>query len=54
MSERYMISVTTSFNDVSLMMDNLTKPEVRSWVQSFLSGSKYLTIHIQQKEGSDA
>ena len=54
MSESYMISVTTTFNDVDLVMDNLTKPEVRSWVQSFLSDSKYLTIHIQQKEGSDA
>ena len=54
MSERYMISVTTTFNDVDLVMDNLTKPEVRSWVQSFLSDSKYLTIHLQQKEGSDA
>ena len=54
MSERYKISVTTTFNDVVLVMDNLTKPEVRSWVQSFLSDPKYLTIHIQQKEGSDA
>ena len=54
MSERYMISVTTTFNDVDLVMDNLTKPEVRSWVQSFLSDSKYLTIHIQRKESSDA
>ena len=54
MSERYMISVTTTFNDVDLVMDNLTKPEVRSWVQSFLSDPKYLTIHIQLKEGSDA
>ena len=54
MSERYMISVTTAFNDVVLMLDNLTKPEVRRWVQSFLSDPKYLTIHIQQKEGSDA
>ena len=54
MSERYKISVTTTFNDVALVMDNLTKPEVRSWVQSFLSDPKYLTIYIQQKEGSDA
>ena len=54
MSESYMISVTTTFNDVVLVMDNLTKPEVRSWVQSFLSDPKYQTIHIQQKEGSDA
>ena len=54
MSKRYMISVTTTFNDVYLVMDNLTKPEVRNWVQSFLSDPKYLTIHIQQKEGSDA
>ena len=54
MSERYKISVTTTFNDFVLVMDNLTKPEVRSWVQSFLSDSKYLTIYIQQKEGSDA
>ena len=54
MSERYMISVTTTFNDVALVMDNLTKPEVRSWVQSFLSDPKYLSIHIQQKEDSDA
>ena len=54
MSERYKISVTTTFNDVVLVMDNLTKPEVRSWVQSFLSDPKYLTIHIQQMEDSDA
>ena len=54
MSARYMISVTTTFNAVVLEMDNLTKPEVRSWVQSFLSDPKYLTIHIQQKEDSDA
>ena len=54
MSERYKISVTTTFNDVVLEMDNLTKPEVRYWVQSFLSDPKYLTIHIQQKEDSDA
>ena len=54
MSERYKISVTTKFNYIVLVMDNLTKPEVRRWVQSFLSDPKYLTIHIQQKEGSDA
>ena len=54
MSKRYMISVTTTLNDVVLEMDNLTKPEVRNWVQSFLYDPKYLTIHIQQKEDSDA
>ena len=54
MSVRYKISVTTMFNDVDLVMDNLTKPEVRRWVQSFLSDPKYLTIYIQQTEDSDA
>ena len=50
MSERYKISVTTTFNDVVLEIDNLTKPEVWSWVRSILSGPKYLTINIQQTE----
>ena len=54
MSERYKISVTTTFNDVVLEIDNLTKPEVWDWVLAFLRDPKYLTIHIQQKEDSDA
>ena len=54
MSERYTITVSISFRDSSLVIDNLTKPEVWDWVLAFLRDPKYLTIHIQQKEDSDA